>query len=343
MCFTKMSPDKKQKIILIATILIELIIGFIFLFNYYQRKIVHKTQDLDKVAVINKENLIFPEESEFKYYYELKPNVVEIESPEWLGYQAKYTYNADGLNERFDYEIEKPANTFRIITLGDSFTFGHYVDTKDNWTEQLEETFFQTPVKWCDYDKVEVINLGMAGWDIPYIVKRYQEIGAKYHPDLIIWFESGSGFTRLNELLRPIINSYAEECQRTSTHGSEEEINYACQEQGWLKSDQEIRNKYSDEEIEQIIINHLDKFFAGLREEKVLFFTLETDVFDDRQKNVLEEWKKRYSGISFLSIVPNIYDLRQTLADGHPSMQGHKIIASSIYEYLENNVINQCE
>lgn len=49
------------------------------------QKIVHKIKDLDKIAIINKENLIFPEESKFKYYYEPKPNSVETDSKAWLG------------------------------------------------------------------------------------------------------------------------------------------------------------------------------------------------------------------------------------------------------------------
>lgn len=335
-----MNHNSIGKLILVFVVLLELVIGSVFLFNFYQQKIIHKTQDSDKAAVIRKEGLIFPEEPDFKFYYELKPNREAIESPAWLGYQAKYTFNADGLNDRFDYEVEKPEDTFRIITLGDSFTYGHYVNTEDNWTEQIEDMFSSSKQQVCGYKKVEVINLGMTGWDVPYIAKRYKNVGAKYKPDLIIWFESGSGFTRLNELMNESIDI----CEKDEDviYNTSKEFptkSYYC----WKLAQKKMDKEYSNEEIKQIIANNLDNFLSGLNQEKVLFFTFEISVFDDRQKNVLEEWKKRHPETSFLSIVPDLHGLKQTLSDGHPNVQGHKTIASSIYEYLENNVMNQCE
>lgn len=334
-----MNLNLKKKTVLVLIVLVELLIGASLLSNFYQQKIVYKTQDLDKAAVIKKENLIFPEESSFKYYYELKPNIVETDNPEWLGYEVKYTYNNDGLNERFDYELEKPDNTFRIITLGDSFTFGHYVNTEGNWTEILEDMFSRSQQQMCDYKKVEVINLGMTGWDIPYLVKRYQDIGAKYNPDLIIWFESGSGFNRINELLRPIIDECAEECEQDqSIQLEEKEKIYYCQVICWKKAQQQIQDKYSREDFIQLTNNFLDVFFSSLKQEEVIFFT-----FEEADFNILQQWRDRYQKASFLSIIPNIQDLKQVLPDGHPNLQGHKTIAASIYEYLSNNVINQCE
>ena len=166
-----MNINKKKKIILAFVVLTELIAGSVFLLNFYQRKIVHRTQDPEKIAVIKKENLIFPEESEYQYYYELKPNIEEVDNKDWLPYEARYSYNGDGLNERFDYSTEKPADTFRIITLGDSFTYGHYVNTKDNWTERLEDMLNAPISDFPEIKKFEVINLGMPAFDIPYIVQ----------------------------------------------------------------------------------------------------------------------------------------------------------------------------
>jgi hypothetical protein len=188
----KINLSFKKRIILFLIVSAEIIVGSLFLFNYYQEKIVHKLPDLDKVSVIDKENVILQEEPDFKYYWKFESNTEIIDKPEWLPYKVKYTINADGLNERFDYSIEKPDNTFRILTLGDSFTFGLFVDTKDNWTELLEDKLNNELRNTCNYKKFEVINLGLSGFDIAYISKRYEDIGAKYKPDLIIFFESGS-------------------------------------------------------------------------------------------------------------------------------------------------------
>ena len=58
---------------------------------------------------------------------------------EWGPNKGTYTINNDSLNERFNYSENKDKNTFRIITLGASYTYGLYVDTKNNWTEILED------------------------------------------------------------------------------------------------------------------------------------------------------------------------------------------------------------
>lgn len=331
-----MNLNKKRKTVLALVVLIELIIGFVFLFNFYQKKIVHKAQDPDKIAIIKKEtlifpedNLIFPEKPELKYYYELRPNVEFIDQPSWLGYQVKYTSNADGLNERFDYEIEKPSDTFRVITLGDSFTYGIFVDTKDNWPEQLEDLLNNNLLN-SYIKKFEVINLGMNGFDVPYIVKRYKDIGAKYNPDLIIWFESGSGFVRSNELMKEVIEACRENGEIIVPHDFPTKDHYC-----WAIAQKELEDKYPYEEFEKIITDYFDVFYSSINNERVLFFTFDANDLKTAWKSTLEEWKKKYTKIEFLPIIPSIGVLQQTLSDGHPSVQGHTTIATSIYEYLK--------
>lgn len=328
----------RKRVILFLIILLEFFIGSLFLFNFYQQKIFGKLPDEDKIAVIKKENLIFPSESEFKHYYEFKPNYVEVDSPDWLSYEVKYNINADGLNERFDYFIEKPEDAFRIITLGDSFTYGHYVDTKNNWPEQLED-LLNSNLKISGINKFEVINLGMPGFDIPYIVKRYKDIGAKYKPDLVIWFESGSGFIRLNELMSERIGNCEENRKDISASDSALKPYYYC----WNLSQKEINDEYSYEEIEQITTFYLDSFFSFYSQEKTLFFTFENYNLDGKWIKSLEKWRERYPHAVFSSSVPGVYGLKQILPDGHPNKDGHKTIAFSIYEYLKKNVISGLE
>ena len=58
--------------------------------------------------------------------------------------------------------IKKNKDTFRIITLGDSFTFGMYINTKDNWTELLEDKL-NSDMGCKNISMFEVINLGVGG------------------------------------------------------------------------------------------------------------------------------------------------------------------------------------
>jgi len=332
-----MTLSKRKKIVLIATVLIELIIGSVFLFHVYRQRTAFKLPESDKITVIKKENLIFPEESEYKYYYELKPNIKIVDSTDWLGYEATYIHNADGLNERFDYEIEKPANTFRIITLGDSFTYGQFVNTEDNWTERLEDIL---NINQKNKTKFEVINLGVGGFDVPYLVKRYKDIGAKYNPDLIIWFESGEGFYRMVELIRPIADTCENE---VSENDKKKEFHYYC----WARAGERLAEKYSDAEVGNLIMDELDSLFLSLKNgEDFIFFTYQEDSLGETKLHALRQWEGRFAtfpNVTFASVVPGIYNLQQSLPDGHSTVKGHQIMANAIYEYLTSNVINRLE
>lgn len=137
------------------------------------------------VTVINSQSLLRSPSSELKHFYEIKANHIEEQHADWLWYTPIHTINKDSLNERYDYKIKKEKGTFRIIALGDSFTDGSWVHTKDNWTEQLEDYLNQNKV--CDtIQKYEVINLGVQGYDLAYETERYVKRGVKYDPDLIV-------------------------------------------------------------------------------------------------------------------------------------------------------------
>src|SRR3989344_857994 len=111
-------------------------------------------------------DLMFSETKEnLKYFFESIPNNIQIHTAEWLGYKVQNRINSDGLNDNIEYKIEKDDSTYRIITIGDSFTFGLYVQTKDNYPEQLE-VMLNSKLKCNSVKKFEVINLGENIYDI---------------------------------------------------------------------------------------------------------------------------------------------------------------------------------
>ena len=176
-------------------------IGMIFLFLF---KIQQKNNNTLGISI----NFIDPKAIQrtpvegLKYFYEPKANSSEEIKKSWLPYVAKYTINNDALNERFNYDIQKKEDVFRIITLGDSFTFGQNVSTDRNWTELLED-YLNTHQICNKVKKYEVINLGVYSYDTQYEVERYRIRGQKYNPDLVVW--TFIDLERINEQMIPLV------------------------------------------------------------------------------------------------------------------------------------------
>lgn len=309
---------------------ILLVISTIIYVYVHKKSQENRVLGIMRVARINKDQLIFPKDSEFKYYSELQSLTEATDQRLWDGTIAKYHFNQDGLHDRFDYSTIKKDDSFRILTLGDSFTFGHYVDTLNNWTEILEDRLNNAQI--CSYKTLfEVINLGMRGFDVPYIVKRYNDKGLKYHPDLIIWFESGSGFNRNNELMQPIIRS-CEEKLSTDSGSIADMIANEC----WHDVEQEITKLYSSEKLKDDHQKWIT-YFHGIRETiPVIFAGFENT---DIKGTYLEKYKNQQNQF-ILNNITDIASNKGTLPDGHPNEIGHKMIAEDIFEFLQNNANN---
>lgn len=88
----------------------------------------------------------------------------------------RLTTNARGLRGSRDYAYEKPAGVFRIVVLGDSFTFGEEVGDDDVYAHQLEGRL----------SGVEVVNLGVHGYGHDQMLLYLKEEGLRYRPDLVL-------------------------------------------------------------------------------------------------------------------------------------------------------------
>ncbi len=238
------------------------IIAVLCLGKYFYDKKIKERKVLGemKVAIIDKDKTTSYSQDDLQAFKEYKPNLYIEDSPDWLSDGVVYKINSDSLNERFDYDVEKKTEVFRIITLGDSFTFGLYVNTGDNWTEILEDKL-NKEIKNNKISKFEVINLGMPGYDVQYIVRKYKIRGLKYNPDLILWFENGIGPFRFRELMVPIIadceNKLSEE--RRKGEGSVAKGDYSyC----WEKAEDDLKKQYSREEMYGMLEVYWKEFWS---------------------------------------------------------------------------------
>ena len=92
-----------------------------------------------------------------------------------------------------DGEINKKASqTYRVLVVGDSFTFGHGISSNENTYPQKLEDYLKNALGKSK-TKIEVFNLGVKGYSPD---QEYRLITTKlvsYEPDLIIWTLSNPG------------------------------------------------------------------------------------------------------------------------------------------------------
>ena len=90
--------------------------------------------------------------------------------------------NSLGFRDSRDYQLTKPAGTFRILVLGDSVTFGHGALSDTTYPYLLEQRLRQ----WRPDVNWEVWNLGVPGYNTTQELKYLERVGPIYQPDLVI-------------------------------------------------------------------------------------------------------------------------------------------------------------
>lgn len=88
--------------------------------------------------------------------------------------------NSLGIRATRDYGLRKSANTFRILMLGDSVTFGH--GAVHDYPSLLEGMLKQ----WRPATDWQVWNLGVPGYNTSQELAHLRELGLAYQPDLVI-------------------------------------------------------------------------------------------------------------------------------------------------------------
>lgn len=97
-------------------------------------------------------------------------------------FDVTYKINRFGLRGPDLEKREKPAGTYRVLCLGDSFTLGYTVDEQDLFVEELGRAWK------AEGRPVDVINAGTEGWSTDQEVQWYLTEGVKYQPDLVLLF-----------------------------------------------------------------------------------------------------------------------------------------------------------
>jgi hypothetical protein len=93
----------------------------------------------------------------------------------------RFSTNAQGLRMEEDLQNPKPTGIFRILIVGDSFTFGYGVEQGQSYPRQLQR--YLDPKG----DRLEVINAGFAsGYTLTTEYLFTREMAEEWQPDLVL-------------------------------------------------------------------------------------------------------------------------------------------------------------
>lgn len=125
---------------------------------------------------------------------DLLPNLRHIERTGIIPYYLQT--NSDGL--RNSKEIIEDTAVKRILAVGDSFTFGFYVDNYATFPARLEETLNQHGPH-----RVQVLNAGVIGYTIVDELAYLRDKGWALQPDVLVLGVYTNDIFDLSEQIRP--------------------------------------------------------------------------------------------------------------------------------------------
>jgi hypothetical protein len=97
-------------------------------------------------------SVVPPEVGQFNEVLGWSPKPLSLATSNVTGFEIEYRINSKGLRDD-ETAYEKPEGIFRIVLLGDSYTFGYGVPIEKHFSTLLEGYF----------QNVEVINMGVSG------------------------------------------------------------------------------------------------------------------------------------------------------------------------------------
>ncbi|MCI0552725.1 MAG: GDSL-type esterase/lipase family protein [Anaerolineae bacterium] len=117
----------------------------------------------------------------FNHEYEMLENIPAI-GGYWKG--AYVEINSQGLRGH-EYALKRPDTTFRILVLGDSFTFGTGVAVQNSFVNRLETYLNQRHQRASGY-RYEVLNFGVEGANTFSEYRLLKHEGLRFQPNLVI-------------------------------------------------------------------------------------------------------------------------------------------------------------
>lgn len=121
----------------------------------------------------------------FGAFYRPKANMeIQVAQPEDV---TTWKTNSHGLRDK-ELEYAKRTGTYRILGLGDSFTFGYMVEGNESFLHLLENKLNEDAAlnTGVTVERFETINMGVGGYGPVAELNMLRQEGTRYDPDLVL-------------------------------------------------------------------------------------------------------------------------------------------------------------
>ena len=254
----------------------------------------------------------------------------------------------------FDYEFNKTNNTYRILTIGDSFTYGSGVNLCNTWPKQLERKLSNITSK-----KIEVINGGRNGLETTNELKYLKDRGIKFKPDMVIvgYFLNDATLKASNVLITNRIRKGHVAISNNSMETNSHLLRFLYKTIEKQKLTKSTIKEYHDSYFNNTELWEKNKkALLGLKtfSEKenftliVVIFPILYDLKDNTYPfidiiHTIDSFLKE-NNIHSHSLLPYFQGYKEknlwlTINNAHPNEKGHEIASSGIKEILVNNYL----
>lgn len=245
--------------------------------------------------------------------------------------------NRWGMRDK-EYELEKPAGTFRIVLLGGSYEMGVGVNDHENYESIVEDELNRLLVKNDSINKIEILNFGVGGYHLMQQVWLCENEVFRFKPDLVIYMAHSEDPRRLNGFFASLIQNGVA-------------LEYPYLEQ--VKARSGVQQNMGRDEIRSRSLPFNDSIFdwgyrqivSGCRAHGAdatwIYLPATADKENPAEKNRMVA-QARAAG--FHTVLVNdpykgveIRSIQVSDSDSHPNAAGHRLIASAIlYSLLED-------
>jgi len=241
--------------------------------------------------------------------------------------------------------LEKAPGVFRVVVIGDSIAMGTGVLYEETYAARLETVL---AARFPDRT-VEVLDMGLAGLNAPWIVKRFERRSLRYDPDLVIygytlndiggknyrrsadtgftgpvafwqspvyvWRYLGPRFNSLRELLWSPPRSYSFELDE----------NYFRNPEAWqevLDAFDRLAELARQRELCAVVLVHTKLYSLGWLHPFRSHYDLVAEAARERGFHVFQSWPS-FEG-------RDSAELRVDAIDSHPNAEGHALLLEAL-------------